>query len=80
MEREDALREGEVNPRALGRHCIDIIEYNVVIVKAAHQQHACVQQRPAIEAQVRALLQKHYVEVDALVLRVSMSFAGVQET
>ena len=69
MEREDALGECVVNPRALGRHCIDIVEHKVVMVEAAHQQHACVQQRPAVEAQVCALLQKHYVEVDTLVLR-----------
>ena len=78
MKREDALGECVVNPRALGRHCVNIIKHEVVMVKAAHQQHACVQQRPAIEAQVRALLQKHYVEVDALVLRVTLCLAEVR--
>lgn len=69
MEREVALRECVVNPRAFGGHCVDIVENKIVVVKAAQQQHACIQQRPAVEAQARALLQKHYVEVDALVLR-----------
>ena len=68
VQRPAPFRKAIVEPRALGRQCVCIVENIVIVIKAAQNEHPGVQQCAAVEAKVGALLQHHNVEIYKLVL------------